>query len=124
MKTLDEHADWLIKEIFSLEPATTSPTQLKSHELHIKYLSSPEFEQTKKDKDYYQLKDDTFLWIGDESDTVMMDEYEDELEAWLKENPDEDENAFEYSQDAYEYKEELMDILLQKLYGVTPDWNQ
>ena len=43
---------------------------------------------------------------------------------WLKENPDEDENTFEYSQDAYEYKDELMDILLQKLYGVTPDWNQ
>ena len=122
MKTLDEHADWLIKEIFSLEPATTNSSMLKSHELHIKYLSSPEFEQSKKDKDYYQLKDDTFEWIGDEADSVMVDVYEDEREAWIKENPDEDEYDYEYSQDAYGYKDELMEILLHKLYGVTPDW--
>tara|TARA_B110000285_G_C14816279_1_gene464341 strand:- start:235 stop:609 length:375 start_codon:yes stop_codon:yes gene_type:complete len=123
MKTLDEHADWLIKEIFSLEPATTNSSMLKSHELHIKYLSSPEFEQSKKNKDYDQLRDDTFHWIGDECDSVMVDVYDDEREAWLKENPDEDEYAYEYSQDAYEYKDELMGILLHKLYGATPDWD-
>jgi len=65
----------------------------ESHEKHIKYVSSPEFEQSKKDKDYHQLKDDTWDWIGDETDDVMVDEYKDELEAWLKENPDEDEYA-------------------------------
>ena len=95
-----------------------------SNKEHNKYLSSPEFEQRKKDKDYYQLKEDTFEWIGDESDSVMVDEYKDEREAWIKENPDEDEYDYdyEYSQDAYGYKEELMEILLHKLYGVTPDW--
>ena len=121
MKTLDENADWLIKEIFSSEPPTERWMK-RSNEEHNKYLSSPEFEQRKKDKDYYQLKDDTFEWIGDESDSVMVDEYKDELEAWLKENPDKDEYAYEYSQDAYEYKEKLMEILLHKLYGVTSDW--
>ena len=123
MKTIDEHADWLIKEIFSSEPPTEEAYK-RSNEKHNKYLSSPEFEQRKKDKDYYQLKEDTWDWIVDESDSVMVDEYEDEFEAWVKENPDEDENYFEYSQDAYGIREELMGILLQKLYGVTPDWNQ
>jgi len=53
MKTLDEHADKLIKEVFL------------SDEKHIKYLSSPEFEQRKKDKDWEQLKEDTWDWIVD-----------------------------------------------------------
>ena len=111
MKTLDEHADKLIKEVFL------------SDEKHIKYLSSPEFEQRKKDKDWEQLKEDTWDWIVDESDSVMVDEYEDEREAWVLKYPDEDEDDYEYSQDAFGFREELMEILLHKLYGVPLDWN-
>ena len=112
MKTLDEHADKLIKEVFL------------SDEKYIKYLSSPEFEQRKKDKDWEQLKEDIWDWIVDESDSVMVDEYEDEREAWVLKYPDEDEDDYEYSQDAFGFREELMEILLHKLYGVPLDWNQ
>ena len=103
---MDEHADKLIKEVFS------------SDEKYIKYLSSPEFEQRKKDKDWEQLKEDTWDWIVDESDSVMVDEYEDEREAWVLKYPDEDEDDYEYSQDAFGFREELIEILLHKLYGV------
>ena len=54
----------------------------------------------------------------------MVDEFEDEREAWIKENPDEDEDDFEYSQDAYLFKAELMEILLHKLYGVPLGWDE
>lgn len=123
MKSLDEHADKLIKEVFSSEPPIED--WMKSdNESHNKYISSPEFEQLKKDKDWKQIKEDTFFWIGDQCDDVMVDEFEDEREAWIKENPDEDEYEFEYSQDAYLFKEELMEILLHKLYGVPLGWDE
>jgi len=54
----------------------------------------------------------------------MVDEYEDEREAWVLKYPDEDEDDYEYSQDAFGFREELMEILLHKLYGVPLDWNQ
>lgn len=120
---MNEHADKLIKEVFSPE-SPIEDWMKNDNEEHNKYISSPEFEQLKKDKDWGQIKEDTYYWIGDQCDDVMVDQYEDEREAWVKENPDEDEDDFEYSQDAYLFKEGLMEILLHKLYGVPLDWNQ
>ena len=121
MKTPTEHAEELIEFYFSSEPPTNEYC-IPIWEKHHQYVSSPEFEQSKKDEDWMKICNAASFWIDDLCDEVMVEEYEDERQAWIKENPDEDEYDYEYSQEAYRLKEDIARILNHKMYGVPVDF--
>ena len=71
----------------------------------------------------HEVIEDTYTWVVNVCDDVRCDKFEHEVKAWLKKNPNEDEDDFYtggdyWSRNANEYFLRIKAIVLHKLFGV------